>query len=48
MEKTKRLKVKYHRCNVGTMALWQGGGWLRLSTVQRRFLYADFLQKNVE
>ncbi len=24
MEKTKRLKVKYHRCNVGTMALWQG------------------------
>ena len=24
MEKTKRLKVKYHRRDVGTMALWQG------------------------
>lgn len=47
MEKTKRLKVKYHGRDVGTMALWQGD-WLRLSTVQRRFLYADFLQKNVE
>ena len=24
MEKTKRLKVKYHGRDVGTMALWQG------------------------
>ena len=24
MEKTQRLKVKYHGRDVGTMALWQG------------------------
>ena len=24
MEKTKRVKVKYHGRDVGTMALWQG------------------------